>query len=219
MDFSKFQCLAGLDWKSPSCWKMGSLTQSICALVSSCWSLQWLSSLAAVPAVSGHPCMTQRTVCIGNSFMLWETKALLLWIAVLFTDQDEFRQSLLSSEVPRLTENLLEDPESYVRASAVTAVGHLAFITYFAPESPVVGNQYNKEVWWLCVAHCRIKQNYTSIYCCTIYNFHHKLSAASCRQISRVVKRLDFLLPLFLFLWVFVTSLCFFFVFFSFRTL
>ncbi|NXF01187.1 BRAT1 protein, partial [Smithornis capensis] len=60
-------------------------------------------------------------------------------------DQDEFRQSLLSSEVPRLAENLLEDPESYVRASAVTAVGHLAFITYFATESPVVGNQYNKE--------------------------------------------------------------------------
>ncbi|NXG70234.1 BRAT1 protein, partial [Baryphthengus martii] len=61
------------------------------------------------------------------------------------SDQDEFRQSLLSSEVPRLTENLLEDPESYVRASAVTAVGHLAFITYFAPESPVARNQYNKE--------------------------------------------------------------------------
>ncbi|KAJ7403640.1 hypothetical protein WISP_150260 [Willisornis vidua] len=60
-------------------------------------------------------------------------------------DQDEFRQCLLSSEVPRLTENLLEDPESYVRASAVTAVGHLACITYFAPASPVVGNQYNKE--------------------------------------------------------------------------
>ncbi|XP_010190376.1 PREDICTED: BRCA1-associated ATM activator 1, partial [Mesitornis unicolor] len=60
-------------------------------------------------------------------------------------DYDEFRQSLLSSEVPRLTENLLDDPESYVRASAVTAVGHLAFITYFAPELPVIGNQYNKE--------------------------------------------------------------------------
>ncbi|NXS17829.1 BRAT1 protein, partial [Mystacornis crossleyi] len=60
-------------------------------------------------------------------------------------DQKEFRQSLLSSEVLRLTENLLEDPESYVRASAVTAVGHLAFITCFAPESPVIGNQYNKE--------------------------------------------------------------------------
>ncbi|NXM72498.1 BRAT1 protein, partial [Serilophus lunatus] len=60
-------------------------------------------------------------------------------------DQDEFRQSLLSSEVPRLAENLLKDPESYVRASAVTAVGHLAFITYFAPESSVVENQCNKE--------------------------------------------------------------------------
>ncbi|XP_035757218.1 BRCA1-associated ATM activator 1 [Egretta garzetta] len=60
-------------------------------------------------------------------------------------DHDEFRQSLLSSEVPRLTESLLEDPESYVRASAVIAVGHLAFITYFAPESPVTGNQFNKE--------------------------------------------------------------------------
>jgi len=90
--------------------------------------------------------VTQRTVCIGNSFLLRENKASLHWTAILFTDQDEFRQSLLSSEVPRLTENLLEDPESYVRASAVTAVGHLAFITYFAPESSVVGNQYNKEV-------------------------------------------------------------------------
>ncbi|XP_048176661.1 BRCA1-associated ATM activator 1 isoform X2 [Corvus hawaiiensis] len=48
-------------------------------------------------------------------------------------------------EVLRLTENLLEDPESYVRASAVTAVGHLAFITCFAPESPATGNLYNKE--------------------------------------------------------------------------
>ncbi|XP_015732276.1 BRCA1-associated ATM activator 1 isoform X1 [Coturnix japonica] len=61
-------------------------------------------------------------------------------------DYDEFKQSLLSSEVPKLTENLLEDPESYVRASAVTAMGHLAFITYFlVPESPVAGNQYDKE--------------------------------------------------------------------------
>ncbi|NXV72097.1 BRAT1 protein, partial [Atlantisia rogersi] len=60
-------------------------------------------------------------------------------------DHDEFRNSLLSSEVPRLTENLLEDPESYVRASAVTAVGHLAFMACFSPESPAVGNQYIKE--------------------------------------------------------------------------
>ncbi|XP_074960961.1 integrator complex assembly factor BRAT1 isoform X1 [Phalacrocorax aristotelis] len=60
-------------------------------------------------------------------------------------DYNEFRQSLLSSEVLRLTENLLEDPESYVRASAVTAMGHLAFVTYFAPESPVAQDQCNKE--------------------------------------------------------------------------
>ncbi|KFU96946.1 BRCA1-associated ATM activator 1, partial [Pterocles gutturalis] len=79
----------------------------------------------------------------------WEVRdSSLEFVTVLIQylrDQDEFRQSLLSSEVPRLTENLLEDSESYVRASAVTAVGHLAFITYFAPESPGVGNQYNKE--------------------------------------------------------------------------
>ncbi|OXB67567.1 hypothetical protein ASZ78_004685 [Callipepla squamata] len=92
------------------------------------------------------PCMTQITVCIGNKFMLGENKASLLRIAVSFTDHDEFRQSLLSSEVPKLAENLLDDPESYVRASAVTAVGHLAFITFFlVPESPVAGSQYNKE--------------------------------------------------------------------------
>ncbi|NXB46690.1 BRAT1 protein, partial [Leucopsar rothschildi] len=60
-------------------------------------------------------------------------------------DQKGLRQCLLSSEVLRLTENLLEDPESYVRASAVTAVGHLALLTCFAPESPVIGSQYNKE--------------------------------------------------------------------------
>ncbi|NXT02866.1 BRAT1 protein, partial [Jacana jacana] len=79
----------------------------------------------------------------------WEVRdSSLEFLTVLIkclSDQDEFRQSLLSSEVPRLMENLLEDPESYVRASAVTAVGHLAFIMYFAPEPPAVGNQYNKE--------------------------------------------------------------------------
>ncbi|XP_044513356.1 BRCA1-associated ATM activator 1 [Gracilinanus agilis] len=37
-----------------------------------------------------------------------------------------FRQALLSSEVPELAEDLLRDPESYVRASAVTAMGQLS---------------------------------------------------------------------------------------------
>ncbi|XP_028355358.1 BRCA1-associated ATM activator 1 isoform X4 [Physeter macrocephalus] len=37
-----------------------------------------------------------------------------------------FRQALLASEVPELTRQLLRDPESYVRASAVTATGQLS---------------------------------------------------------------------------------------------
>ncbi|XP_038618801.1 BRCA1-associated ATM activator 1 [Tachyglossus aculeatus] len=41
-------------------------------------------------------------------------------------EQAGFRQAVLSSEVPELAEALLRDPESYVRASAVTAAGQLA---------------------------------------------------------------------------------------------
>ncbi|XP_076996571.1 integrator complex assembly factor BRAT1 isoform X2 [Tamandua tetradactyla] len=40
--------------------------------------------------------------------------------------QAGFRQALLASEVPELAEQLLQDPESYVRASAVAAVGQLS---------------------------------------------------------------------------------------------
>lgn len=40
--------------------------------------------------------------------------------------QADFRRVLLASEVPRLARQLLQDPESYVRASAVTAVGQLS---------------------------------------------------------------------------------------------
>ncbi|XP_042096234.1 BRCA1-associated ATM activator 1 isoform X3 [Ovis aries] len=40
--------------------------------------------------------------------------------------QGSFRQALLGSEVPELTRQLLQDPESYVRASAVAAVGQLS---------------------------------------------------------------------------------------------
>ncbi|XP_021535812.2 BRCA1-associated ATM activator 1 isoform X2 [Neomonachus schauinslandi] len=40
--------------------------------------------------------------------------------------QAGFRHALLASEVPKLTEQLLRDPESYVRASAVTAMGQLS---------------------------------------------------------------------------------------------
>lgn len=40
--------------------------------------------------------------------------------------QAGFRHILVASEVPKLAEQLLQDPESYVRASAVTAMGQLS---------------------------------------------------------------------------------------------
>lgn len=97
--------------------------------------------------------------------MLRENKASLLCIAVSFTDCRDFRKFLLFSEMPKRIENLLEDPESYVRASAVTAMGQLAYIIYvYVPQSRVAGSRYNKEVR-LCVIHCRHEQNYTLFPC------------------------------------------------------
>lgn len=43
-----------------------------------------------------------------------------------WAEQAKFCAVLLASEVPQLTRQLLQDPESYVRASAVTAVGQLS---------------------------------------------------------------------------------------------
>ncbi|XP_027623825.1 BRCA1-associated ATM activator 1 isoform X2 [Tupaia chinensis] len=40
-------------------------------------------------------------------------------------EQADFRHTLLDSEMPELAQQLLRDPESYVRASAVTAMGQL----------------------------------------------------------------------------------------------
>nr|XP_055196967.1 LOW QUALITY PROTEIN: BRCA1-associated ATM activator 1 [Nyctereutes procyonoides] len=54
--------------------------------------------------------------------------------------QAGFRHALLASEVPKLTEQLLRDPESYVRASAVTVMGQLSsqglHVTPVSPEHP-----------------------------------------------------------------------------------
>ncbi|XP_049760040.1 BRCA1-associated ATM activator 1 isoform X5 [Elephas maximus indicus] len=54
--------------------------------------------------------------------------------------QPDFRQALLASDVPELTQQLLQDPEAYVRASAVTAMGQLAsqglHATPSGPEHP-----------------------------------------------------------------------------------
>ncbi|KAM5229108.1 integrator complex assembly factor BRAT1 [Ctenodactylus gundi] len=59
----------------------------------------------------------------------WEVRdSALEFLALLSRDQGGqayFRQALLASEVPALAHQLLQDPESYVRASAVTAVGQL----------------------------------------------------------------------------------------------
>ncbi|CAI9173380.1 unnamed protein product [Rangifer tarandus platyrhynchus] len=51
--------------------------------------------------------------------------------------QAGFRQALLASEVPKLASQLLQDPESYVRASAVAAAGQLSsWGLLAAPSSP-----------------------------------------------------------------------------------
>ncbi|XP_047694959.1 BRCA1-associated ATM activator 1 isoform X1 [Prionailurus viverrinus] len=54
--------------------------------------------------------------------------------------QAGFRRALLASEAPELTEQLLRDPESYVRASAVAAMGQLSSqglrVTPASPEHP-----------------------------------------------------------------------------------
>lgn len=54
--------------------------------------------------------------------------------------QADFREVLHSSEVPALARQLLQDPESYVRASAVSAAGQLSSrglqATSASPENP-----------------------------------------------------------------------------------
>lgn len=51
--------------------------------------------------------------------------------------QAGFRLALHTSEVPELAMQLLQDPESYVRASAVTTAGQLSsWGLYAAPPSP-----------------------------------------------------------------------------------
>ncbi|CAM5086765.1 unnamed protein product [Natator depressus] len=60
-------------------------------------------------------------------------------------EKEGFRQVLFSSEVPKLTEDLLEDPESYVRASAVTAMGQLSFLTHLISKKPGIENGNGKE--------------------------------------------------------------------------
>lgn len=61
-------------------------------------------------------------------------------VGVCSPGQADFRKALLSSEAPMLTQQLLRDPESYVRASAVTAMAQLSSqglqATLASPEHP-----------------------------------------------------------------------------------
>ncbi|XP_070811100.1 BRCA1-associated ATM activator 1 [Pituophis catenifer annectens] len=67
---------------------------------------------------------------------------------------DWFWQELLSSELPTLLEDLLNDPESYVRASAVKTWGLFSLMAHSGPEAPLVKrNENTKEI---CVGAARL---------------------------------------------------------------
>ncbi|XP_039216511.1 BRCA1-associated ATM activator 1 isoform X2 [Crotalus tigris] len=67
---------------------------------------------------------------------------------------DWFGQELLSSGMPLLLEDLLDDPESYVRASAVKTWGRFSLLARSGPEAPVLtSTESAKEV---CVGGARL---------------------------------------------------------------
>uniref|UniRef100_A0A8C8SFC9 BRCA1 associated ATM activator 1 n=1 Tax=Pelusios castaneus TaxID=367368 RepID=A0A8C8SFC9_9SAUR len=107
-------------------------------------TLKWLLSLSQ--AHSSRDLWQQTEHFLRDLFLVlqkrlcspcWEVRDSALEFLTLLVKQlrekEGFRQVLFSSEVPMLTEDLLEDPESYVRASAVTAVGQLSFLTHQIP--------------------------------------------------------------------------------------
>ncbi|KAM4697630.1 integrator complex assembly factor BRAT1 [Rhinophrynus dorsalis] len=68
---------------------------------------------------------------------LWEirdtTLEFLTQLMDIFKENEGFRQVLGSSGIPQLVLALIKDPESYVRASAVSCLGHLVNITPHYP--------------------------------------------------------------------------------------
>lgn len=100
-------------------------------------SLTWLPHTDKKP----HPCGLQVPAQLFLPELLqvlrkrlcspsWEVRdsglEFLTQAASLWAGQADFRQMLQASEVPPLARQLLRDPESYVRASAVIAVGQLS---------------------------------------------------------------------------------------------
>ncbi|XP_055266393.1 BRCA1-associated ATM activator 1 isoform X2 [Moschus berezovskii] len=111
-------------------------------------TLRWLLSSAMPPGCCDlEPCaqlvlgellaMLQKRLCSP----CWEVRdsglEFLTQVTRHWGGQASFRQVLLASELPELTRQLLQDPESYVRASAVAAVGQLSsWGLLAAPSSP-----------------------------------------------------------------------------------
>ncbi|KAM6423708.1 integrator complex assembly factor BRAT1 [Liasis olivaceus] len=113
--------------------------------------LKWLLS-ALDPSVSladfqQHRQFLRDTVQVLQKHMCspsWEVRDSALEFLSLamkhLRGQDWFWQELLSSEVPMLLEGLLDDAESYVRASAVKTLGHFSLIAHTGSEIPVSKN-------------------------------------------------------------------------------
>uniref|UniRef100_A0A8D0G8C2 BRCA1 associated ATM activator 1 n=1 Tax=Sphenodon punctatus TaxID=8508 RepID=A0A8D0G8C2_SPHPU len=117
---------------------------------------KWLLSLLETSSSTDH--WEQTEPFLRDLFLVlqkrlcspgWEVRdSALEFLTLLVKDLKEpgqLGQILCSSEVPALTEDLLEDPESYVRASAVTAMGQLTFLTHGRSKGPVGNNGHNKE--------------------------------------------------------------------------
>ncbi|XP_048186152.1 BRCA1-associated ATM activator 1 isoform X2 [Perognathus longimembris pacificus] len=100
-------------------------------------TLRWLLSSPRTPGcpdLGPHPLLflrelfpvLQKRLCSPG----WEVRdsalEFLTQLSRHWGGQADFRQVLLASEVPTLTQQLLQDPESYVRASAVAAAGQLS---------------------------------------------------------------------------------------------
>nr|XP_025034718.1 BRCA1-associated ATM activator 1 isoform X2 [Pelodiscus sinensis] len=126
-------------------------------------TLKWLVRLSEAPSSRDHWLQTEQF--FRDLFLVlqkrlcshcWEIRDSALEFLTLlvkhlrdcyiFTEKEEFRQVLVSSEVPKFTEDLLEDPESYVRASAVLAMGQLSFLTHLNSKIPSTENGDGKEV-------------------------------------------------------------------------
>ncbi|XP_026579542.1 BRCA1-associated ATM activator 1-like [Pseudonaja textilis] len=114
---------------------------------------------------------------------------------------DWFWQELLSSEVPRLLEDLLGDPESYVRASAVRTWGRFSLMAYSGPEVPVCKSNENPKE--LCVGGVRLLEILSSdaegfprraaigVFLDWLKEGHPEASASPAEFVSRALQAVD----------------------------